>query len=181
MPLTRINFRRRFWPDAMVKEEWGAFKSFARNSAQANAWNLAPHFALSVVAKVFPSSQRLPSPRERSLSLPRSRFQNHATSPSTRRPSGYPAGVAQRPGREVHRACENKVSPAEHHRKRAEWSSAPGIAGLQVTEQPSRDCPVQRHPVSARFLQTRRPRSLRSVHRVSCQVPRRTCSAFRPV
>ena len=34
-PTTRITFLRLLWPDAMVTEERGTFKSFAKNSMQA--------------------------------------------------------------------------------------------------------------------------------------------------
>src|SRR5439155_21791901 len=35
-PTTRITFLRLLWPDAMVTEERGSFKSLARNSTQAS-------------------------------------------------------------------------------------------------------------------------------------------------
>jgi len=40
MPLTRITLFRLFWPEAMVTDDRGAFKSFANNSMQ--AWFALP-------------------------------------------------------------------------------------------------------------------------------------------
>lgn len=55
-PDTRITFRRPFWPDAMVTEERGTFKRFAKNSMQASLAHPSMGGAVRETLSASPSS-----------------------------------------------------------------------------------------------------------------------------
>src|SRR5580704_7023073 len=127
---------RLLWPDAMVTEECGTFKSFAKNSMDGKCdagWTGVNSDHQPTRICLF--RQRSLCPHARRSSPLQLQLRSRATCPWKSHPCLHAAVLEPRSDHVVREACENMAAPAENLRRRAGWSSAHEIPGFPTLEQ----------------------------------------------